>query len=83
MQTYSVGNLKTNFSEILKLVRSGEQVAIAYGKKRKVVAYLVPRLNTVPNKRPLGLLEGTARTDFTDDFKITETEFLGHSNLTI
>jgi antitoxin (DNA-binding transcriptional repressor) of toxin-antitoxin stability system len=36
MQTYTVKDLKTNFSEILKLVRSGEQVAIAYGKREKL-----------------------------------------------
>jgi antitoxin (DNA-binding transcriptional repressor) of toxin-antitoxin stability system len=77
MHTYTVGDLKTNFSQILDLVRSGEQVAIAYGRKKKVVAYLVPRMAEPSRKRPLGLLAGRAKAVFMDNFKITEAEFLG------
>ncbi len=77
MHTYTIGDLKTNFSHILELVRSGEKVAITYGKKRKVVAYLVPHLKESSDKRPLGLLAGIAKVTFTDDFKMTETAFLG------
>jgi antitoxin (DNA-binding transcriptional repressor) of toxin-antitoxin stability system len=77
MHTYTVGDLKTNFSHILDIVRSGERVAISYGKKRKIIAYIVPRVTEVSNKRHLGLLAGKAKATFLDNFKITETEFLG------
>lgn len=77
MHTYTVGDLKTNFSEILDLVRAGERVAIAFGKKRKIVAYLVPPVTDGAGRRPLGLRAGDAKATFTDHFKITETEFLG------
>jgi hypothetical protein len=52
-------------------------VAIAYGKKRKIVAYIVPRTTEASRKRPLGLLAGKAKATFLDSFKMTETEFLG------
>lgn len=77
MQVYTVGDLKTNFSQILELVRSGEKIAIAYGKKKQVVAYLVPRVAENSGKRPLGLLAGKAKVTFTENFKMTETELLG------
>lgn len=77
MRTYTVGDLKTNFSQILDLVRSGERVAIAYGKQKKVVAYLVPNVTELSHKRPLGLLAGEAKAVFMDNFKMTEAEFLG------
>lgn len=77
MKTYTIGDLKTNFSQILEWVRSGEEVAIAFGKKKEIVAYLVPRSARPGKKRQLGLLEGKATAVFHDDFKITEEEFIG------
>jgi antitoxin (DNA-binding transcriptional repressor) of toxin-antitoxin stability system len=77
MRTYTVGDFKTNFSEILEGVRSGEKVAIAFGKKKEIVAYLVPGSTQMLTKRPLGLLAGKAKVVFKDDFKMTEDEFLG------
>ena len=41
MKTMTVGDLKTNFSEILKYVQQGEKVAIAFGKKKEIVAFLL------------------------------------------
>jgi len=35
MQTLTIGELKGRFSEILKKVRSGQEIIISYGKKRK------------------------------------------------
>ena len=77
MRTFTVGELKTNFSEILEWVRSGEEVAIAFGRKKEIVAFLVPRAAVKTQKRPLGLLEGKAKATFSADFKMTEMEFLG------
>jgi antitoxin (DNA-binding transcriptional repressor) of toxin-antitoxin stability system len=77
MRTYNVGDFKTNFSEILKGVRSGEKVTIVSGKKKEIVAYLVPGSVYTLTKRPLGLLARKAKVVFKDDFKMTEAEFLG------
>lgn len=77
MRTFTVGDLKTNFSEILEWVRSGEEVAIAFGRKKEIVAFLVPRSSIKVQKRPLGLLAGKAKAEFAEDFKMTEEEFLG------
>lgn len=77
MRTFTIGDLKTNFSQILESVRAGEEVAIAFGKKKEIVAYIVPRTARPKKKRPLGLLEGKATVKFHNDFKITEAEFLG------
>ncbi len=77
MLTYTVGEFKTNFSAIIDKVLEGEKIAIAYGRKREIVAFLVPRYTQTGDKRPLGLLEGKGTIIFNDDFKMTEEEFLG------
>lgn len=76
MKTFTVGDLKTNFSQILEWVRAGEEIAIAFGQKKEIVAYLVPRSARRDIKRELGLLAGKAQAVFQDDFTITESEFL-------
>jgi antitoxin (DNA-binding transcriptional repressor) of toxin-antitoxin stability system len=79
MKTLTVGDLKTNFSEVLKDVQNGESIAISYGKKKKIIAYLVSEIKTESKKpkRKLGLLEGKATFKWVGDGKITEEEFLG------
>ncbi|HOY07063.1 MAG TPA: hypothetical protein PLO67_16765 [Saprospiraceae bacterium] len=76
MRIFTVGEFKTNFSQILEWVKEGEEIAIAFGKKKEVVAYLVPRSARPGKKRPLGLLEGKAKAIFHEDFKMTEEDFL-------
>lgn len=77
MKTLTVGDLKTNFSEVLKAVQLGEEFAIALGKSKEVVAYLVPKQLRKKGKRDIGMLEGKASVIFKDDFKMTTEEFLG------
>jgi antitoxin (DNA-binding transcriptional repressor) of toxin-antitoxin stability system len=43
MRTMSVGEFKTNFSAVLKAVLAGEEIGILYGKKKEIVAKLVPK----------------------------------------
>ncbi|HPI07827.1 MAG TPA: hypothetical protein PLM41_15660 [Saprospiraceae bacterium] len=76
MRIFTVGEFKTNFSQILEWVKEGEEIAIAFGKKKEVIAYLVPRSARADKKRPLGLLEGKAKAIFHEDFKMTEEDFL-------
>ena len=76
MKTMSVGEFKTNFSAVLKTVLAGEEVGILYGKKKEIVARLVPKLEEKKKRRKLGILDGKGKIKFRSDFKLTEQEFL-------
>ena len=72
----SVGELKTRFSEVLKRVQLGEEIGIAYGKSKVVVARLVPKNMEKKEKRKIGILDGKGKVIFSKDFKLTAEEFL-------
>jgi|APTNR8051073442_1049403.scaffolds.fasta_scaffold19616_2 antitoxin (DNA-binding transcriptional repressor) of toxin-antitoxin stability system len=75
MKTITVGDLKATFSDILKRVQQGESIAITFGRKKEILAYLVPKQNMpASSPRPLGLLEGEAGFLIKEDFKMTEEE---------
>ena len=76
MKVMSVGELKTRFSEVLKRVQSGEEIGIAYGKSKVVVARLVPKNMEKKKKRKIGILDGKGKVIFSKDFKLTAEEFL-------
>ena len=77
MKTLTVGNLKTHFSEVLREVQNGEEVAIAFGKKKEIVAYLVQKPAHKLEKRKLGPGEAKGKVTFKMDFKMSDEEFLG------
>jgi antitoxin (DNA-binding transcriptional repressor) of toxin-antitoxin stability system len=77
METMSVGEFKSNFSEILRRVLAGEEIGISYGKNKEIVARLVPKGSVKKPKRKIGILEGKGKVVFSSDFKITEKEFVG------
>ncbi len=77
MRTMTVGDLKTHFSQIIQEVQSGEEIAVSYGKKKEIVAYLVPKSYKKSTKRTLGVLADKGRVIFSEDYKMTEEEFLG------
>ena len=77
MQTLTIGELKTSFSEVLKKIRSGQKIVISYGKKRKKVAVIVPySAYATTSERSLGLLKDRAGCIIHDDFEISEKEML-------
>jgi len=76
MKTLTVGEFKTNFSEVLEQVKTGEKFAVTYGKKKEVVGYFVPEINQ-GSKIKLGIAAGRGAVVFAPDFKMTEEEFLG------
>ncbi len=77
MKRVSVGDFKAEFSVILDQVREGKKIAIQYGRKKEIVAWLVPaNLNRGGKRRPLGLLERKARFEVRKGFKLTAAEFL-------
>ena len=74
----TVGELKRDFSSVLDRVQKGETVQVLYGRAKKPVAQLVPIVESLPTKRPIGILEGKAEFYFSDNFKFKTTEeFLG------
>jgi antitoxin (DNA-binding transcriptional repressor) of toxin-antitoxin stability system len=77
MERMSVGEFKTHFSEALRKVQAGGEVAITFGKKKEVVARLVPKATYNKGKRTIAVLNGKAKVNFSDSFKMTEEEFLG------
>ena len=77
MKVMSVGELKTKFSQVLKRVQAGEEIGIAYGKSKVVVARLVPKNKEKQEKRKIGLMDGKSKLTFSNDFKLTTEEFLG------
>jgi len=77
MQTLSIGELKSKFSEVLGQLRGGQKIIISYGKKKEKVAVLVPYSNyKVKPKRELGLLKEQGRCVIHKDFKMTDEDIL-------
>lgn len=76
MKTMSIGEFKTYFSDVIERVKSGERIAVTYGKKKEVIGYFLPVIPTSNVNRKLGILKGKAKMEFKKDFKITEEEFL-------
>jgi len=62
MKTLSVGELKAQFSEVLKRVQQGESFVILYGKKKKPVAKIVPFEEPKRKKRKIGILDDKMKT---------------------
>jgi antitoxin (DNA-binding transcriptional repressor) of toxin-antitoxin stability system len=77
MKTLSIGELKTNFSEVLGLIRKGEEITISFGKKKEKVAVILPYDHYKPkDKRQLGLLKGKAGCVIKDDFTLADEEMV-------
>jgi antitoxin (DNA-binding transcriptional repressor) of toxin-antitoxin stability system len=76
MKTMTVGDLKTRFSEVLQEVQAGEEIAVTFGKKKEIIAYLIPKSARKSTKRTLGILANKGKVTFQKDFTITEEEFL-------
>jgi antitoxin (DNA-binding transcriptional repressor) of toxin-antitoxin stability system len=74
MKTMAVGELKTNFSEVLDNVRLGEKIGILYGRAKKPVAMIVPYPEEKKGERKIGILDGKAIITFKNDFEMTTEE---------
>jgi antitoxin (DNA-binding transcriptional repressor) of toxin-antitoxin stability system len=78
MKTLSVGDFKSRFSEVLKALEAGEEIAVSYGKQHETIGVFVPYATYKKKRRlKLGLLAGKATFRFGADFKITDEELLG------
>jgi antitoxin (DNA-binding transcriptional repressor) of toxin-antitoxin stability system len=77
MKTYPVAEAKTHFSALLKDVEKGEEIAISYGRKKEMVAMLVPFAARQTKKtRGLGSLQGKATVKFAKDWYMTTEELI-------
>ena len=77
MKSLPIGEFKAHLSEVIERVQQGESFGITYGKNRKLVAEInPPRTKKKAGKRKLGILEGKVKYVFSDDFKMTEEEFI-------
>jgi len=77
MKIFQVGELKANFSEVLKKVQEGEEVIISFGRNKKKIAVITPYSKYIKKKKPkLGLLENKATYKIQDTFEMTDDEFI-------
>ena len=79
MKTMTVGELKAQFSKVLgQMAKTGEPVAISFGKKKEKIAAIIPYNQLRPQtERELGLMKGRARCVIHDDFALGDEEMLG------
>ena len=78
MVTLPVGEFKAHFSEILKKVENGAEFVISYGKQKQKVAAIIPfeKFASRRSPRKIGILKGKAGFRISDDFNMTDEEFL-------
>jgi prevent-host-death family protein len=78
MRTFPVGKFKSDFSNILKDVQRGEEVAISFGKRKQTLAVLMPYAKFAKRSktRKLGILQGKASFRLHRNFKMSDNEFL-------
>jgi prevent-host-death family protein len=77
MKTLAVAEVKTHLSALLKEVESGQEIGITFGRKKETIAVIVPideykKIKT----RKLGRLEGKVSIKFSENWSMTEEEFL-------
>lgn len=78
MESLTVGEFKSRFSEVLNIVEEGGEVLVTYGKKKKVVGRFVPPAEEQKKeKRKLGIWKDKCKVEWVGDSKMTEEEFLG------
>ena len=76
MESLTVAEVKSKFSQILVQVKNGENFKILYGKARKPIAMIVP-FEEKNTSRQIGILDGKAKFTINGDGKISEKDFLG------
>ena len=77
MKILQSAEAKTHFSSVLKDVEAGNEVAIAYGRRKKTIAVIIPYEKWKKGqKRQLGTLEGKMSVKFTRGFSMTDEELI-------
>jgi len=77
MKTLPVAEIRTKFSSLLKEVELGKEIGISFGRKKETIAVIIPINEYKKIKaRKLGTLEGKAKVTFSEDWEITDEEFI-------
>lgn len=77
MKTLPVAEIRTNLCALLKEVESGSEIGITFGRKKETIAVIIPIDEYKKIKaRKLGTLEGKVKVEFSDNWAITEEEFI-------
>jgi antitoxin (DNA-binding transcriptional repressor) of toxin-antitoxin stability system len=78
MRTMQVAEFKTRFSKVIELVKAGEKIVIAYGKRKDNVAIIIPYSEyKSTNAIKLGMLKGKGSYAFKKNFSMTSEELIG------
>ena len=77
MKTLQLAEAKANFSSVLRDVQAGDEIAIAYGKKKQTIAVIIPYEKWKQSQiRQLGTLKGKAEVIFAEDFSMSDEELI-------
>ena len=77
MKTLTIAKIRMNFSALLKEVELGNEIGIAFGRKQETIAVIVPIEEYKRIKaRKLGSLEGKVKVEFSENWTITDEEFI-------
>jgi prevent-host-death family protein len=77
MKTLQLNDAKTHFSNVLKEVEAGNEIAISYGKEDETIAVIIPYQTwKETKKRELGTLKDKTNVKFAPDFSMTDEELL-------
>ena len=77
MKVLQSSEAKTHFSSVLREIEAGNEVAIAYGRKKQTVAVIVPYEQWKKSKkRQLGTLQKKAKVHFSADFAMSDEELI-------
>ncbi len=77
MKTLPVAEVRTHFSSLLKEVESGNEIGIAFGRKKETIAVIISIEEYRKIKaRKYGTLEGKVKVEFAADWQITDEDFI-------
>ena len=75
MKIMNVADFKSQFSDVIKAIREGKEIAVSYGKKHETIGIFIPFSKYSAKKnRKLGLLKNKASFSFSRNYKIKDEE---------
>ncbi len=73
MKTLTVGEFKAQFSSVIEMIKSGEEVEVTFGKQKEVIGVFKPIEKKKDTRVKIGSLSNTPGYFMAPDF--TETTF--------
>jgi antitoxin (DNA-binding transcriptional repressor) of toxin-antitoxin stability system len=82
MKTLQSAEAKAHFSSILRDIQAGDEIAIAFGRKKQTIAVIIPYEQWKKSKkRELGTLKGKVKVKFSKDFLMSDEELINSRNI--